>query len=87
MLRVADTADELDVDASAVFRRVPEHGLFGRVDAHQGLAERLLVPPGTWVSGVVADTRAALEAALHRASEGRADPLVVGEFRIIRLAE
>jgi hypothetical protein len=85
VLRVADSADELDGEASTLIERVPEQGLFGQVDAHEGLAERLGVRPGTWVSGVVAETRQAMETALA-AVVGRGEPLVVGEFRVRRLS-
>jgi hypothetical protein len=85
VLRVADSADELDGEATTLIERVPEQGLFGRVDAHEGLAERLGVRPGTWVSGVVAETRQAMETALA-AVVGRREPLVVGEFRVRRLS-
>ena len=81
VLRVADSADELDGEATTLIERVPEQGLFGRVDAHEGLAERLGVRPGTWVSGVVAGTRQGMETALA-AVIGRREPLVVGEFRV-----
>jgi hypothetical protein len=85
VLRVADSADELDGEATTLIERVPEQGLFGRVDAHEGLAERLGVRPGTWVSGVVAETRHGMETALA-ALVGRREPLVVGEFRVRRLS-
>jgi hypothetical protein len=88
VLRVGRTIEELDEHAVRLLRRVPDHGLVGKVDAHEGLAERLDVPPGSWVSGVAAPTRTDLERALARASEGSAaTPLVVGEFRVRRLAE
>jgi hypothetical protein len=85
VLRVADSPDELDGEATTLIERVPEQGLFGRVDAHEGLAERLGVRPGTWVSGVVAETRQGMETALA-AVIGRTEPLVVGEFRVRRLS-
>jgi hypothetical protein len=85
VLRVADSADELDGEATTLIERVPEQGLFGRVDAHEGLAELLGVRPGTWVSGVVAETRQTMETALA-AVVGRREPLVVGEFRVRRLS-
>lgn len=85
VLRVADSADELDGEATTLIERVPEQGLFGRVDAHEGLAERLGVRPGTWVSGVVAETRHGMETALA-AVVGRREVLVVGEFRVRRLS-
>jgi hypothetical protein len=88
VLGVAGTVEELDEHASVLLRRVPDHGLFGRVDSHEGLAEHLSVPPSTWVSGVVASTRPELERALAEASDGTViEPLVVGEFRVRRLAE
>jgi hypothetical protein len=70
-------------------RRAPrpgsDHGLFGTVDAHEGLAERLGVPPGTWISGVAAETRYEIDQTLARI--GRATPMVIGEFRIVRLSD
>jgi hypothetical protein len=88
VLGVGSSAEDLDRDAAAILRRAPDHGLLGRVDAHQELAEHLAVPSGTWVSGVVAPTRMELEWALADASDGTGlQPLVVGEFRVRRLAE
>jgi hypothetical protein len=87
VLRVADNADELDGEATAEMERVPGQGLFGLVDAHEGLAERLGVRRGTWVSGVVAETRQDMETALARALGGRREPLVVGEFRVLWLSK
>jgi hypothetical protein len=85
VLRVADSADELDGETTLI-ERVPGQGLFERVDAHEGLAERLGVQPGKWVSGVVAETRQGMQTALARAVDGGKEPLVVGEFRIRRLS-
>jgi hypothetical protein len=85
VLGVARSAEHLDGLAADLLDQVPEHGLFGTVDAHDGLAERLRVPPGTWISGVAAETRHEIDQALARI--GRGAPLVIGEFRIVRLAE
>jgi hypothetical protein len=88
VLAVADTVEELDEHAGRLLRRVPDHGLIGRVDAHEGLAEHLVVPPGTWISGVAAPSRRELEHVLATAADGlRASPLVVGEYRVRRLAD
>jgi hypothetical protein len=87
VLRVAATAAELDRDAESLLHSVPDHGLLGTVDAHVGLAERLEVSPETWVSGVVAETRAALDEALIRVAGDGPAPLVVGRFRVRRLSE
>ncbi|HEX2026080.1 MAG TPA: hypothetical protein VHH92_06765 [Actinomycetota bacterium] len=86
ILRTAERIEDLHVDASTLLQRVPDHGLIGRVDAHVGLAERLGVHPKTWVSGVVGETRSALEAALSRAGPRGASPLVVDRFRVVRLS-
>jgi hypothetical protein len=87
VLGVGSKAEDLDRDAAAVLRRAPDHGLFGRVDAHEGLAEHLAVPSGTWISGVAAPTRTELERVPSDASEGTdTQPLLVGEFRVRRLA-
>jgi hypothetical protein len=85
ILAVAPAAEALDHVAVRLLRRVPDHVLLGRVDAHHGLAEQLDVPPGTWVGGVAAPSRAELERALTQAG-GTLMPLVVGEFRVRRLA-
>jgi len=88
VLGVADDVEELDAYAATVLRRAPDQGLLGRVDAHEGLAEHLAVPSGTWVAGVAAPTRMELERVLVDTSEGTGtQPLVVGEFRVRRLAE
>jgi hypothetical protein len=88
VLRVAETVEQLDRDAAILLRRVPDHGLFGRVDTHEGLAEHLDVRPGTWVSGVAARTRLEMERAVAVASgDASVRPLVVGEFRVRRLAD
>lgn len=88
VLGIGRTAEELDHQTVRLLRRVPHHGLLGRVDAHEGLAEQLEVPPGTWVSGVAAPTRMELERALADSAESVVKtPLVVGEFRVRRLAE
>jgi len=85
VLGVAGSAEQLDGLAAELLDQVPDHGLFGTVDAHEGLAERLRVPPGTWISGVAAETRHEIDQALARI--GRAAPVVIGEFRIVRLSE
>jgi hypothetical protein len=87
VLRTADRIEELDEDASTLLERVPNQGLIGRVDAHDGLAQRLGVPPWTWISGVAGETRAAVEAALSRLVLESGGPLVVGRFRILRLSD
>jgi hypothetical protein len=85
VLGVAGSAEQLDGLAAELLDQVPDHALFGTVDAHEGLAERLQVPPGTWISGVAAETRHEIDQALARI--GRAAPRVIGEFRIVRLSE
>jgi hypothetical protein len=45
VLGVAGSAEQLDGLAAELLDQVPDHGLFGTVDAHEGLAERLRVPP------------------------------------------
>jgi hypothetical protein len=88
VLAVADTVEELDDHAGRLLRRAPDHGLLGRVDAHEGLAEELVVPPGTWITGVAAPSRPELEDVLAAAVDGLpTSPLVVGEFRVRRLAD
>jgi hypothetical protein len=85
VIGVAGSADQLDGLAAELLDRVPDHGLLGRVDAHQGLAERLAVPPGTWISGVAGETRDEVDRALARI--GRAAPVLIGRFRVVRLSE
>jgi hypothetical protein len=85
VLGVAGSVEQLDGLAADLLDQVPDHGLFGTVDAHEGLAERLRVPPGTWISGVAAETRREIDQALARI--GRTGPVVIGEFRVVRLAE
>jgi hypothetical protein len=88
VLRVAERVEQLDGDAALLLRRVPEYGLLGQVDAHEGLAEHLDVRPGSWVSGVTARTRLEVERAVAVASgDASVRPLVVGEFRVRRLAD
>lgn len=82
---VAGSAEQLDSQAAELLDQVPHHGLFGTVDAHEGLAERLKVPPGTWISGVAAETRYEIDQALARM--GRDAPMLIGEFRIVRLSD
>lgn len=87
VLSVADSPEALDDDAVTLLEHVPDHGLIGSVDAHQGLAERLDVPPGTWWSGMAAETRMGLERALALAGVLGLAPLLVGEFRVLRLSQ
>jgi hypothetical protein len=88
VLAVADTVEELDDQAGRLLRRVPDHGLVGRVDAHEGLAEQLVVPSGTWITGVAAPSRPELEDVLIAAADGlHTSPLLVGEYRVRRLAD
>jgi hypothetical protein len=86
VLAVAPAADALDQAAGRLLRQIPDHGLFGRVDAHEGLADRLGVPPGTWVGGVAAPSRTDLDRVLAEVGD-RFPPLVLGEFRVRRLAD
>lgn len=87
VLSVATSPEALDDDAAALLDRVPDHGVIGRVDAHQGLAERLEVPAGTWWSGMAAETLMGLERALTRTGALGLAPLLVGEFRVLRLSQ
>jgi hypothetical protein len=89
---VLDTAPaqrDLDEEVEALVVLVPDAVLVERVDCHQGLPDALGVPAGTWCCGLVAESHERLERAIVRVRERprfRRRPLVVGEFRLVRLA-
>lgn len=90
---VLDTAGEpaeLGREVEALVELCPDRVLLEHVDCHQGLADALKVPPGTWVCGLAAGTRPELDEAVGRirASPAFGDrPLVEGQFRLLRLAD
>jgi len=88
---VMDTASEpgeLGREVEALVELCPDRVLLEHVDCHEGLADALKVPAGTWVCGLAAGTRPELAEAVVRASPAFGDrPLDEGQFRLLRLAD
>lgn len=89
---VLDTAPgprDLDEEVEALVVLTPEGVLVERVECHEGLAEALGIGPEAWWCGLVDESHEGLERALARVRRHprfRRRPLIVGEFRVARLA-
>jgi hypothetical protein len=90
VFRTAADLNMLDEDRDALLEAVPRNLIIGPVDCHVGLSERLGVPPRSYFSGVVGESEAEVQRAVAAAAQSprfQRDPLVLGEFRVVCLAD
>lgn len=90
VFRTAADLNKLDADTDALLQLAPHNLIVGPVDCHEGLSGRLGVPPGSYFSGVVGESRQEVERAATAAAESprfREKPLLVDEFTVVCLAD